>query len=423
MSEESNELKPDAVKKEAPVSILDIEAGESVKPEAAKVEEPQPQPTKAPETEKAQEAGPDRDPADEVGGTKGPKADGAKRAGPEAENAGPAGGPADGKTKSAGGDEGKTTDGKDAGGKADKDKAGKSADDKGKDAGPDSFGILDKALKDVKFGYKQMPDGPERERNHKLMTLAEQAFIVSGLEDPKRAEDIWQKHTKKPPSPDLMKRLGEAKENGVKGAPNLSGDLAVIENQSLLAAKQTRLAVMTSQIGEWEVSAGDARNRSLEHGRKAQDQLVTPEKADDAGLYLLKSFAMGVRASRDIKLFMAERKRAVDKDKEIKDHNQQIGQLAVETKAFEISVAKLEGREMPNTMGVAGKAVNSAIKRGVPGVFKSAGSGIVNAVADQMKKATMSASIVIDATVGARKPNPQTTFAMFQQSQMGGMGR
>lgn len=417
MSEEPNEITPDAPKPEAPVSILDIDGSiPAPKPEKAakepEAEEPAPESGK---TDRAkpfaavgrETAGADkaRDPADDLGA----KADG-KSAGGASNDTGSANEP--GADKAAGGKDGSA---KDTGGKG----SGAKGQDGKKVDGPDNFAILDKALKDVKFGYKQMPDGPERERNHRLMTLAEQAFIVSGMEDEKRAGDIWQKHTNKPPSADLLGRLADAKSKGDAGTRNLSGDLAVIENQTLLAAKQTRMEVMRSQIEESQVSVGDARSRSLKAGRDAQDQLIKPEQTDDAGLYLLKSFAMGIRASRDIKVFMAERKRSIDKTKDIDATKERLGQLAIETKAFEVTLAKLEGVDISKTVGTSGKAVQAAVKRGMPSIVKMTGV----ALGDQIKKAAMASTLVVDATVGARKPNPQASFHMFQQSQMGGMGR
>lgn len=445
MSEESKEITPDA-SKEGPVSILDIDAAAPApKPEQQakepvaeepRVDEPEPKPQVDASSQRRPFADVGRE-AGEAEGMKGPtpgagaKTDG--KAGPDAGDAKTAPGAeqdasAGGKDGAEKADTGKAGSSKADAGKADagkagpgKDAGGKNDQSAGNDAdGPDNFAILDKALKDVKFGYKQMPDGPERERNHKLMTLAEQAFIVSGMEDEKRAGDIWQKHTNKPPSADLMGRLADAKAKGHAGERNLSGDLAVIENQTLLAAKQTRMEVMRSQIEESQVTVGDARSRSLKAGRDAQDQLIKPEQTDDAGLYLLKSFAMGIRASRDIKVFMAERKRSIDKSKDIDATKERLGQLAIETKAFEVTLAKLEGVDPSKTVGTSGKAVQAAVKRGMPSIVKMTGITL----GDQLKKAAMASTLVVDATVGARKPNPnQTAFQMFQQSQMGGMGR
>lgn len=273
-----------------------------------------------------------------------------------------------------------------------------------------SMELLDKALKHVDWSYKSK--GPtERELGHKSIALAEKAFIGAGLLDEGRAGEIWEKHTLKPPSPELSKRLKDARQvDPRKGISDLTAGIDNIGIQRQHNDLSLQKRDIEKNMATWKINLGDVGERAEKFRRGARGEMLTPEpNKDDTGLHLLKSLLKGWRAGQDFVKAKVEGKKGKAYVGAIKEGQAELGEVMLKMKKFEM--------EMPSL--AVTDAITNAKSDGLVGRMGSrmGGAGtMVKTALEKLKKIAVRDTIEI--TPGNK---PAIMASMAQQSQSRGL--
>lgn len=203
----------------------------------------------------------------------------------------------------------------------------------------DSLKNLDNSLTIVDWSF-ELKKGDERSLGHKSRSLAEKSFVHAALIDEKAAEDMWEHHTDRPPSAALRQQLQRAREDPARipSLPQLQKEIAETKAAFDHKEGEANRRAARNAASQNQIAMGDAKERRHQYGRKAAEELLTPEQnRDDSGLHLLKSLWTGVQATQTLERWREEAKKHSMLKRELTANQKELGVATTEGSRFGVN--------------------------------------------------------------------------------------
>lgn len=274
------------------------------------------------------------------------------------------------------------------------------------------FGLYQKALDEVDWGWKNK-SGTERDVAHQSVTNAERAYVIAGLYDKDRADKAYESVARRPPKPELQKRIEDARSDDRSTAINdLTSSLSTQSEKQRLLGLNLSKQQLEKQMGDWEVALGDINHRKRDHRERAASELIKPERpgqGDDSGLdMMLRSIVNGFKAGRHLRV-------SSEYGKKLGEVNKMVGSSTKEHGRIVGEIAEFDPTKAPATAATKGIVGRTRAR------FAGA-TGIVMQAMDGLRKRMQPEAVDVAATAPQQNAQQNRAAAMQAMARQAGQG-